>query len=354
MREPSGKTLPRGVLQLRFPYSVNNATEQYDADGNTKKIGADIDVTAMGYVLEFGITDKLSMQVGAPNFLKQEVTIDPTEFRTTAAYSAVFDAALEEHVKTYAAALVAQGVFPDAATASAAISSGTVSNPATGNPLIADLRSGVDSAIVSAASAAYEPGATGMGDLTVGFLYNFLNSGMIQSSFGLGVTLPQGKFKDVPDNQIPTGRGVTEAGAQFNLDILPFSALTLSYQITVGKMVAPGKKTVSEVDVDYEREGMRQYGFARAGLAFGAISRFLSPFGVYYAMNFDKDSKVVVDGIEATDASEFNSTAAGVRVDLLPIGVPVRLDFETVTPLSGKNDYAVTSKNAQVKLFFRF
>lgn len=354
--EPAGKTLPAGVVQIRGIQANRTADAQYDEDGTKTSIPYDISVNANGAAFELGLTNRLSFQVYALQYTKQTVKLRSADaLRESTAYQQAYDAAVASQVATQAAALQALGACPSTAVCSAAITSGAAIDPTTGLPIIQLIQAGVDSAIVSAAESAYEDGETGLGDTQVGFLYALIPSGSIQSSIGLGMTMPTGKYKDTPSTKRPTGRGVTEAGVQFNLDILPFRGLTLSLQNTSGQMIQKGKKTSGDTEVDVERDGMRSYGFARAAFGLGVLSSWLVPVGLTATYGYDNDSKEKIDDEVTKEKVTRKSMATGVRLDFYSTWkIPVRIDFEQERTIDATNNYNLSGTTAQLKLLLKF
>lgn len=354
--EPAGKTLPAGVVQLRGVVAKREADASYDSEGTKATIPYDITINANAVAFELGLTNRLSLQILATQYAKQDVVLrSATALRETAEYTTAYDAAVSAAVAEQAAALQALGLCPDLATCSAAINSGTATDPDTGLPILTVIQSAVDSAIVAAAGTAYEEGETGIGDTQIGFLYALKPTGKLQSSIGLGLRLPTGSFKDTPSTQIPTGRGITEAGLQFNLDFAPFQGLMISLQDQAGLMLQKGKKTSGETTVDVERKGIRHQGFARVAWGLGMFGNFLVPFGITGTYNFDLDNEEQIDGTTTKEKSTRNSLATGLRLDLYSNWkIPLRFDFEQERTLSGKNSYALAGTTASMKLLLKF
>lgn len=354
--EPGGKTLPAGVVQLRGIQVTRTADAQYDQDGNKTEIPYDITANATGAALELGLTSRLSFQAYALRYTKQTVKLRSAEaLRETSTYQDTYDAAVAAQIASTAAALATAGACPSVAVCTAAINSGAAVDPSSGLPVIQVIQAGVDAAIVNAAESAYEDGETGLGDTQVGFLYALIPSGVVQSSIGLGLKLPTGKYKETPATQRPTGRGITEAGMQFNLDLLPFRGMTISLQNTSGQMIQKGKKKSGDTEVDVERKGMRHYGFARVALGLGMISSWLVPFGLTGTYNYDIDNKELVDGEVTEEKVSRKSLAAGLRLDFYSTWkIPVRIDLEQERTLDATNNYNLSGTTAQLKLLLKF
>lgn len=354
--EPSGKTLPAGVVQVRGVVASREASASFDADGNKSTIPYDININANGVAFELGLTNRLSLQLLATKYTKQTVTLRSTAaLRETAEYTAAYDAAVSAAVDEQAETLFSTGLCPVLQACVDAITSGSATDPTTGLPILTIIQSTVDSAIVAAAEAAYDDGETGLGDTQIGFLYALIPAGKVQSSIGLGLRLPTGSFKDTPATKIPTGRGITEAGLQFNLDFAPFDGLMISLQDQAGVMIQKGKKTSGETTVDVERKGIRHQGFARVAWGLGMFGNFLVPFGLTGTYNFDLDNEEQIDGTTTTEKVTRNSLATGLRLDLYSNWkIPLRFDFEQERTLSGKNAYDLAGTTATMKLLLKF
>ena len=83
-------------------------------------------------------------------------------------------------------------------------------------------------------------GTTGIGDITLGGLYNFYADDKLSLSAGIGLKIPTGQFTDVPSGQRATGGGVTDAGLRFNIDYLYAKWGVIAIQHQFEQMIAKG------------------------------------------------------------------------------------------------------------------
>lgn len=247
-----------------------------------------------------------------------------------------------------------------------------------------NINDGIDRVLLDAgvATASSKGIATGIGDIEIGAKYALstekdpLIEGVpFYASVGLGVRLNSSHFKSAAvDNKTATGRGTTDLGLRLNADYNIINGLQLQLEnqsemmIQKGKTYKPaavggfikdydtGKLYTTATDVDYERTGMRQVGYAKLVLAPGAFSSSLNALKVNAKYSYDLDAKVKVDGVEQKDdATKYMSATVGVGVDGLQMGIPVQADIDYVMPMGGRNvGSASTSTVGTLKLFYKF
>jgi hypothetical protein len=224
--------------------------------------------------------------------------------------------------------------------------------------------------------------AKGIGDIEIGAKYALstekepLIAGVpFFASVALGLRLNTSHFKTAAaENETATGRGTTDLGLRLNADYNLIEGLQLQVENQSEMMVQKGKTHkfaalggfvkdydtgklyTTRTDVDYERTGMRQVGYAKFVLAPGAFSSSLNSLKVNAKYSYDFDAKVKVDGVEQKDdAARYTSVAFGLGLDGLQMGLPVQADVDYVMPVSGRNIGAANKTTVgTLKLYYKF
>jgi hypothetical protein len=384
---PEGKTLPEGVVRARLPFKSIQGEHGYDADGNKVDMGLALHATAGAFVLEYGVTDRISVQMVAPVIYRNELALSADRFRDSDAYATNHD----KFIGTMASLLVGARpqICPSFDACLELIDEGyalpvdrVVTLPS-GETLT--LRRGVplklyaDSAVVRAATPT--DGRTGLGDLETGVLFAVLPTGPLTYSVGLGLRYPTGSFADVPASQRGTGRGTLDAGLRQNLDYAVGRSVMLSWQNQSEVMLVKGeKKKTSLIDSselnladpttseavsagsdgedntqEFTREGVRNVGFLKAGLNLSAFSDDLRALGTYAQWNYNVDSQERLDGRALSDRKQTQSALAGIGVSGLSYQIPASLDVDYEVPTGGKNVALATSVVTMTfKAYYKF
>lgn len=364
-----GQTLPKGVLRVRIPYNYATAASGFDKDGNKRDAGLTLRASGTAFVLEYGATGNLSLQLLAPYVLSNELGLDADRFRKSDVYKKNYD----EFLAGLGAKLQAQGICPSA-DACAQLIEGGYALPAdtpvvlpSGETVV--VKAGVpvkayaDSIVVGAARPA--AGRTGLGDVELGFLYALFKRYDAGLSIGAGLRFPTGSFGDVPSAQRATGRGTTDLGIRFNADVSPFKGVWLSYQNQAELMLIAAEKTPSslldnnelaEADAQkFERKGVRNLGFFKLGWGLGNITQSLAPIGVQTQLKYARQSKEYLDGEPVGDPANSMSLLGGAVFDALAYRIPLQLQYDHEVPLSGANvTLAPTVQLLTLKAYYRF
>jgi hypothetical protein len=197
--------------------------------------------------------------------------------------------------------------------------------------------------IAAGAKSKYQKdGAVGLGDTTLGVLYEVLSTAPAYLSLGGGVRFPTGKCASLGFAELPTSRCVTEAGLRSNVDLLPVDWFMLSWQNQAEAMVVKGKMDNGDKKVDVKRKGVRNVGFVYLKPSLVPISRALNVLAPRIGATYDYDSGKVVDG-KAAPRSNQENMLYGIGIDLTRFGLPFQFDYEHEEPFRGR-DVALASK----------
>ena len=402
---PESAVLPEGVVRARGVVASVKATSGFDRDSKSIDLGATLKATAGAGVLEFGITEKISGQILVPFRSAANFKVDDeAKFRSYVNQSSEYkhqyaqiSKQLKENIPLGARAAVLKqgGTEPLADGTAAAVASAIANNTPLGQatPLTSlgfgtigateKMGDGIDRLILDRAVSKYRVQNidTGIGDIELGAKYAlstekepWFDGVPFYTSIAAGLRLNSSHYKSaVVAGELPIGRGTTDLGIRLNADYNLLSGAQLQLENQTEFMVAKGKtyKAASvggikdfatdkvyatATDVDYERKGMRQVGFAKLVLAPGALVESLNAVKINTKLSYDFDAKTKVDGVEQSDeATKSTSLALGLGFDGLQMGVPVQVDFDYVMPSTGRNVLsAYRSSVGTLKLFYKF
>lgn len=326
-----GKTLPERVLRVRLPFVNTYGKDGFDQDGERKEMGFDVNIQATALVAEYGLSDRISLQFVAPYVYSNKLGLNAQNLRSN---NFLFARERDRYVNSVANMLQERGQCANIEVCADLVANGNYTLPVeeiitltTGEEVLAN---STDPAMIQIDRLLMRPiapldGKTGIGDLQIGGLYNFLDNGVISLSTGLGLRLPTGAFADVPRGQRAIGGGVTDLGARFNFDYQPFRPLVFSVQYQVEQMIAAGKKNKTsglyndrlneadptteaaiaigsdgkENEQKFERYGLGHSYLVRVGYGLAAlsgVSNYLRPLGVGVSYNWFKGRETRYDG----------------------------------------------------------
>lgn len=357
---PKGKTLPEGVTRLWIPYNMTSGNEEYDADGNKGKVGADIKVNASALVFEYGISKGMSFQLVMPYYLSQSaeanfadaaekaLTTDrtatlasiTTPFATAFGCASAAECPINATVK---GALAAQGLDISASAdgTSLADAVNALSDTVLTEVIRSTVQAGVDAANVD------KDGATGLGDIQIGVLKELYSDDKFMFSVGAGLRIATGKFKD---EAIPTGRGTTDIGLRLNFDYLPMTNMIVSWEHYSEQMIQSGKTGGGT----YKRVGPKNYGDLTVAYNLGGLHDSMKALGLTAGYSYDYDGEGRVDGVAVGSSSEAAYSQVVLTASGLEYGVPGSIEIEQNTPMSGKNSKVLASTVVTLKLYLKF
>ncbi len=390
---PEGKTLPQNMMRIRFPYATTTSKSGFDKDGKKSESGFTLQATGGAFVVEYGLTEKVSIQVLSRYVQKLDIAIDNNQFKKTSTFSSLkqgtylstFSNGVQDSssasnliIGGIAKSLAAQGACNGATTAADCVTQ--ISNgfkaPAeidgaalklTGlkipkdteikgavNSYVALVDAKIENGILTGAKGKEVHGAKGMGDTEIGALYSALATDNMWAAVAGGIRLPTGKCKKLGDAEIPSGRCVTEAAVRLNFDYMPLDSMMVSIQNQSEVMLAKGKQDGGDSQVDVKRKGVRNIGFIYLKGALDGAHPSLNVLAPKVGITYDYDSGKVVDGVGAPRESQINSYA-GLGFDLTRYQFPVQIDLEYAQPYKGRDKtFATTTSTTTLKLFAKF
>ncbi|MBP6218993.1 MAG: hypothetical protein KA436_10450 [Oligoflexales bacterium] len=366
---PEGQTLPAGIARFRFVQKSIHGQTGFDGGGQVQNLGFSIRAQVSALVAEYGWTDRLSLQILLPYVGRNEAGLDATSFRASSLYKSKYEAARKQ-VISHLDGKICVGYEQ----CSELIESGynipydtLLTHPDTGETFLIQnkfsLATQLDSLIMN--QAAPSTGMSGLGDLEIGALYNFVRYENFSLSSGLGLRAPTGKFEDVPLAFRPTGAGLWDLGVRVNLDYQPVYGLWLSFieQNELALTKAKRRQTSlldnrqlveDETATRYEQKGFRRKGTLQASHGLGVWGDGLKPFVLSGAYHYRHDRVEYKDHVPSAPA-RLTLYSLGLSVDGRAYKLPFGFDLNYEAPLSGKNAFvAPYSITATIKTFAKF
>lgn len=367
---PEGKTLPKSVYRFRLPFKFANGSSGYDGSGRKKESGFKASASGFAAVMEYGLSDRLSLQLVVPYVLSNQLKRNDNAFLNRDDVIALVQGSRQKLTAGIAAQLLAAGACPTLETCTKAIESGAAKaaadtpiplpNGTTATiPAGVAFRDGIESIVTSGALASDaanpESGATGLGDIELGFQYAVLTRGSVLVSTGAGLRLPTGAFTDVSARQRNTGRGTTDLGIRVNADMPLGEIAMVSFQNQSETMISGGKKKRdSGESVTFKRIGFRQVGFLKGTVNLSAINASMRPANIFTGLSYDNDNEERYDNI-ASPKQESSGWFVGSSLSGLEHNIPASVDVEYKIPLTGKNvPIATTVFSTTAKIYWRF
>ncbi|MFZ9520618.1 MAG: hypothetical protein ACO3A4_09090 [Silvanigrellaceae bacterium] len=384
-----GKTLPEKVFRGRLLFKSATATQAFSPDGKKEDSGFTLSAGAGAFVVEYGWSDAVSLQLVAPMVAFNKLAIDGAAFQKSSLYAKKYN----EFVEAAAAKLVSDGLCLTVSACLSGINENGLSLPfnsvltlPTGEKL--SVKAGVPIKDVAASlvtrAAIPTAGTTGLGDLELGALVALADpvNGLwardwaVNFSLGAGLRLPTGSFRDVPAAQRPTGRGTVDLGIRSNLDWAASSAIVISWQNQWESMLLPAKKSrtslldstvLNNADVnspgadniansaEFRRDDPRNVGFMKIALSPADVSDALSRVLLNGQFKYDFEPRATLGGVEFSPESHLYSVQAGLTLSALDFFLPVQWDIDYDVPLSGKNrNLAASVLTNTLKIYARF
>ena len=211
------------------------------------------------------------------------------------------------------------------------------------------------------AAVSEKTGKTGLGDLEIGVLYNFLRNDMWRLSAGLGGRLATGAYSDIPGAYLTPGKGFNEIGLRLNADFQPVYGLWVSLQHQEEIAVSSAERKESTLNqhevvaASYktDKKGLSRNGFAQAAYGLGAASSHLKALyvkGRYaYAYDAKEESNSLNPRINEKKAAFTQFVGAGAGLDGRAYNMPLALEAYYQVPVAGTNN-PVASKTLDLTL----
>ncbi len=386
------QTLPEKVARFRYVHRNVAGNQTFEEGGNKKDIGIDAVVNINAYVLEYGLTDKISLQLLVPTIASSDVTINAEKFSKSKVYAKKYKELMEKVVPF----AISQGACTSEEECREKINNQAYAFPTdsslvlpTGEVYTVQGGIPVERASYSLITNAAKPqkGKTGLSDIMLAALFNVHNSKTQMVSLGAGIRLPTGKADDEKSYN-RTGSGFTTLGFALKYDYRIADPLMASFSNQTEVHVQnPTYKRHSLVDPDklneadpntiggdlspavpgdgdgisnnfkVTRKGVLNTGYLRLGYALGALHPMLSTLSVlgYYNWNFDPET--YWDGVSQHNASRSTGYSYALGFDGLGLQprIPVGLSISQDRLLTGENvSVAAVNTYVNLVLYYKF
>lgn len=325
-----GATLPKGVFRANVVTFLSEFDSQFNKDGKREFIGSQININGMAFALEYGATDKLSLQFKMPVVMYNKLSYDPKRVKDSVAYDKVVA------VK------------------------GTPTSSSIEARYIGEIAKSFDKHI---------HGTKGIGDIEVGALYNWVSTDRFLFSTGLGLRLPTGKYY-TPIMQRPIGGGLWILGLQNNFDVSFLDQnLWLSFrhqgEIAMSRAKAPKEKDgnsllgeLEDSDETFSKEGLTHKVTLQSSGSFGALSHHLRFLSTSLGYQFDSVAPTVTNiATYEKERSSTHSVVWNISASALPYKIPLALDVDLKKPLGGTDAGAsqtAMTTTMNLKAYFKF
>ena len=361
-----GQTLPSSVWRARYIQAYAHGNTEYNSKSQKIRPGYDVYIGASVAVLEYGLTDKLTVQTKIPFKTTNSLRIGDLENSSL----------VDDYLAGAAKKIATTGVMTEAEAFAHFKNNGLLPLPdsltlASGEKITANDTESLKSQVqrlVRESLKKVEKGPTGIGDIELGALYNWYKSDRYLFSTGLGVRLPTGKY-NVPEKLRPLGSGLTEAALRVNADYTPLADLCFSLQHQLehalnstsfrhAKLLDPSEFIENIASTTLRKSGFTHKGLAKIDFGFAALSKALKAVSVNTSYNFTSEAPTYLadnQNVAKSKRSIQHALGAGVSLDGLAYGWPVGLDVDYNTTVAGR-DMALAADSLMVtaKAYARF
>jgi len=372
---PESAVLPANVARFRGVYVNAEGESGFDASGKKTDSGIEIKAVAGAAIFEYGLNEKISLQFLAPLRKSTSLSVaDKSKFLSNYQIQSKVEQVIDGQFAAILQNATIAALYNSNTPAPQNIPiTGTSITIPSGTPVKTYLDTVKQTLVSSTVASEYEKAKSsaeatkfdkGLGDIELGAKYNFSSqaeprfSGLpLYFSVGLGVRLNSSGYAEAVENGItPFGRGTTDLGLRLNADMDIVSGLQLHLENQTEMMLAKGKTFSGGKEVDYERVGSRQIGYAKFVLAPGAWASAVDMIRFSAKYNYDNDAKTKTNGVNQTDSAATKRSATyGISYNGFVQNIPVQVDFDLENPISGKNQVFVTeNKVLTLKLYNRF
>jgi hypothetical protein len=372
---PEGQTLPKNVLRGRIVDKTIFGGDIFTEEGQRQKIGLSTNVHVNGFVLEYGLTDRLSLQALVPVYANNQASMNLGQFSQSEKYA---NAYRDVYGRTHAGVTknwkqLRPMCMSEEDCAKRLASGG---NLPVGFPLSTGEHGSSEDSLHAHAhktvmrNAMPVPGNTGIGDMEVGALYNFLRTDSVLFSTGLGLRTPTGSYGDAPIRRT-TGAGLYDAGLQLNAAYSPLFGLWLSAQSRHemalnsrtqgrGSLLDPTRLNEAQPldgssnEQKYEKRGFETKSFLKANYGWGALTSALKPIATNVSYQYNRGRGEYLDGVNSKAVSVVHGVGYGISASGLGYGLPLAVDVDYFTPVAGKNAIANNELTATLNLYAKF
>ena len=369
---PEGSTLPIRVLRINTLYRSLRVSSIYNSVGKRELTGFNNQISLISPIIEYGLTDNLSLQSVFPIITKNYFTIDKKVFLRSSLYRKIYNNKLKKTAKNLQDKTQGQ-LFNDEEDCKEAILRG-FSLPITSKEVLdtgeniynlsnVPIRDQIEDIILNNVESKAKSGSLGLGDIQLGLLYKLFRSNKSLFSLGAGLRVPSSNY-DIPQGMRPLSRdGFFDLGVRFNFAISPFEGLWVSSQHqaeksinTVNKRVTKilDTKELSNVKSECKKIGYEIKNLVKFNFGCGVIHPYLKSISVNCAYHHEKSREIKFFNA-VTPADKMQLISVGSGVSGLPYGLPFSADITYMTPISGKEGNLVKSTlDTSIKLYYKF
>ncbi|MEI8026837.1 MAG: hypothetical protein WCI18_10865 [Pseudomonadota bacterium] len=378
---PESTTLPKDVARFRVVYGQSEGTYGYDSKGKKVNKGLKVEGTGGAAVFEYGITPRLGFQFLVPFSLKTKIEVhskdtfrDVVKAGITTEVNKGFNNLLADPTLSalYNSNSVAPAdiAIPGLLTIPAGANVKSVLDGARSQTLASQLADANVDKIYNVEKAKIEDldFDKGLGDIETGARYSLST---MEEPFFSGIPLyfsvtggirwnTSGYAQTIKSGMSPAnGRGTTDLGLRLNAEYGIIQGLQMQFENQTEVMLLKGKTYTGgeeKKEVDYERSGQREIGWAKLVVAPGAWLPCTDMVRLNLKYGYDMDAKTKTDGkLQKEDATQTRSQTIGLSFDGLTMGLPLQADLDMTTPISGKNAAFANKSNVfTLKTFYKF
>lgn len=393
---PTGKTLPKGIFRADIPLAYSFADSGFDGNGNSGNYGLSFKRWMSGTILQYGVSNSVSVAIGVPFVISNHATMNGQTFTSNEIYTRYYNRFISALSQSLGSLCGSQA---DCTT--------YINNGGTlPTKLTIILPTGEDQTLVPTipikdqiqnlviAASTPSDGASGIGDLQLGILWNVISEESpirhvpLYFSIGGGLRLPTGKF-NLPsamrstggDGTLISGGGTYDAILRWNLDYIATPGVILSWQhqmeysltgADLGRTSMKSPTLFNTSDPSYcspstgscgdfvgntlrfSRKGFHYIGFLQAAWGLGNLSQNLKWLGFYTQGKYNIAAKAYLnnqpilissDQFFLGDASmhpyngleQAYSAVGGIKFSGLPYMIPADLSAEFEYPVYAFN-----------------
>lgn len=396
---PTGKTLPQGIFRADVPVAYSFASSGFDAAGNQGNYGLSFKRWMSGFILQYGLSNSVSVAVGVPFVISSLATMDGQTFTSNEVYNRYYNRFVSELAQSLAAGGACGSTISSCTNyinnQNGKMPSATTITLPTGELYTLNSTTPIKNQIQDLITAASAPsdGASGVGDIQLGILWNVISEESplrhvpLYFSIGGGLRLPTGKF-NLPsamrstggDGTLISGGGTYDAILRWNLDYIATPGVILSWQHQMeyslssadlgrSSMINPNNFNTADPNscnpggncgdgvgntLRFSRKGFHYIGFLQAAWGLGNVSESMKWFGLYTQAKYNvaakpylNDQPILITGDQffLGDSSmhpyigleQGYSAVGGIKFSGLPYMIPLDLTTEFEYPVYAKN-----------------